>query len=183
MPPLDHRDFLALAGHARLIVSDSGGVQEECTVLKRPMIVVRNSLSGLESVEAGFAELVQPGPAIGEAARRLIDDRELSERLAATPCPFGDGTASHGSPHCCGGSSRERTRAGFPAVPSVADGKSRCGSDQLTLAGPRRSEPAVTNEGSKATTVFGAGLDAQAAVKASAVLPASSHRLTQRRRS
>ena len=94
VPPLDHRDFLALAGHARLIVSDSGGVQEECTVLKRPMIVVRNSTERPESVEAGFAELVQPGPAIGEAARRLIDDRELSERLAATPCPFGDGTAS-----------------------------------------------------------------------------------------
>ena len=94
VPPLDHRDFLALARHARLIVSDSGGVQEECTVLKRPMIVVRNSTERPESVEAGFAELVQPGPAIGETARRLIEDRELNERLAATPCPFGDGTAS-----------------------------------------------------------------------------------------
>jgi UDP-N-acetylglucosamine 2-epimerase (non-hydrolysing) len=94
VPPLDHRDFLALARYARLIVSDSGGVQEECTVLKRPMIVVRNSTERPESVEAGFAELVQPGPAIGAAARRLIDDRELHERLAATPCPFGDGTAS-----------------------------------------------------------------------------------------
>jgi UDP-N-acetylglucosamine 2-epimerase (non-hydrolysing) len=56
--------------------------------------VVRNSTERPESVEAGFAELVRPGPAIGEAARRIIDDRELGERLARTPCPFGDGTAS-----------------------------------------------------------------------------------------
>jgi UDP-N-acetylglucosamine 2-epimerase (non-hydrolysing) len=94
VPPLDHRAFLALAKHARLIVSDSGGMQEECTVLKRPMIVVRNSTERPESVEAGFAVLVKPGQEIGDAARRLIDDLELSERLARTPCPFGDGTAS-----------------------------------------------------------------------------------------
>ncbi len=94
MPPLDHRTFLALASHARLIVSDSGGIQEECTVLKRPVLVVRNSTERPESVEAGFAELVQPGQALGEAARRLIDDPDLTARLAAIPCPFGDGTAS-----------------------------------------------------------------------------------------
>ncbi len=41
IPPADHRTFLALASQARLLVSDSGGVQEECTVLKRPLIVVR----------------------------------------------------------------------------------------------------------------------------------------------
>jgi UDP-N-acetylglucosamine 2-epimerase (non-hydrolysing) len=94
MPPLDHRRFLALASQARLIVSDSGGVQEECTVLKRPVLVVRNSTERPESIEAGFAQLVQPGQAMGEAARRLIDDADLTERLAAIPCPFGDGTAS-----------------------------------------------------------------------------------------
>ena len=42
-------------GQARLIVSDSGGIQEECTVLKRPLIVVRNSTERPESVTAGFA--------------------------------------------------------------------------------------------------------------------------------
>ena len=63
VPPADHRTFLGLATHARLIVSDSGGVQEECTVLKRPLIVVRNSTERPESIEAGFAHLVQPGTA------------------------------------------------------------------------------------------------------------------------
>ena len=94
LPPADHRTFLGLARHARLLVSDSGGVQEECTVLKRPLIVVRNSTERPESVEAGFAHLVQPGPVIGELGRQLIGDESLAARLAALPCPYGDGTAS-----------------------------------------------------------------------------------------
>src|SRR5580700_3923042 len=94
IPPADHRTFLALARHARLLVSDSGGVQEECTVLKRPLIVVRNSTERPESIEAGFAHLVQPGPAISDLGRQLLGDDTLSERLAATPCPYGDAKAS-----------------------------------------------------------------------------------------
>jgi UDP-N-acetylglucosamine 2-epimerase (non-hydrolysing) len=94
LPPADHRTFLSLARHARLLVSDSGGVQEECTVLKRPLIVVRNSAERPESIDAGFAHLVQPGPVIGDLGRQLIADDRLSERLAGIGCPFGDGTAS-----------------------------------------------------------------------------------------
>jgi UDP-N-acetylglucosamine 2-epimerase (non-hydrolysing) len=94
VPPADHRTFLALARHARLLVSDSGGVQEECTVLKRALIVVRNSTERPESIDAGFAHLVQPGPAISELGCHLIGDQGLSERLATIPCPYGDGKAS-----------------------------------------------------------------------------------------
>jgi UDP-N-acetylglucosamine 2-epimerase (non-hydrolysing) len=94
VPPADHRTFLGLARHARLLVSDSGGVQEECTVLKRPLVVVRNSTERPEAIEAGFAHLVQPGPAIGNLGRQLISDEGLGERLATIPCPFGDGKAS-----------------------------------------------------------------------------------------
>jgi UDP-N-acetylglucosamine 2-epimerase (non-hydrolysing) len=94
IPPAEHRMFLGLASLARLLVSDSGGVQEECTVLKRPLIVVRNSTERPESVAAGFAHLVRPGPAIGDLGRALIADAGLARRLAATDCPFGDGLAS-----------------------------------------------------------------------------------------
>ena len=66
-PPVDHQTFLGLAMHARLLVSDSGGVQEEATVLKKPLIVIRNSTERPEAVEAGFAHLLRPGPQIGEA--------------------------------------------------------------------------------------------------------------------
>ncbi len=92
--PADHRTFLGLARHARLLVSDSGGLQEECTVLKRPLIVVRNSTERPESIDAGFAHLVRPGPVISELGRHLIGDQGLSGRLAAIPCPYGDGKAS-----------------------------------------------------------------------------------------
>jgi UDP-N-acetylglucosamine 2-epimerase (non-hydrolysing) len=95
IPPVDHRRFLALAVLARLLVSDSGGVQEECTVLKRPLIVVRNSTERPESIAAGFAHLVTPGPAIGEIGRELIADPLLSARLQGIPCPYGDGQASN----------------------------------------------------------------------------------------
>lgn len=93
-PPVDHRTFLALASLARLIVSDSGGVQEECTVLKKPLLVIRNSTERPESIAAGFARLVRPGPHICHLGRAIIGDATLPGRLAATPCPYGDGTAS-----------------------------------------------------------------------------------------
>jgi len=102
VPPADHRTFLGLASLARLLVSDSGGVQEECTVLKRPLIVVRNSTERPESITAGFAHLVQPGPAIGDLGRELIADAGLVRRLAAIPCPFGDGHASERIAACAG---------------------------------------------------------------------------------
>jgi UDP-N-acetylglucosamine 2-epimerase (non-hydrolysing) len=94
IPPVDHQTFLGLARLARLLVSDSGGVQEECTILKKPLIVVRNSTERPEAIAAGFAHLVQPGPAIGDLGRDLIADDSLPGRLAGLPCPFGDGRAS-----------------------------------------------------------------------------------------
>ncbi len=94
VPPVDYRTFLALAWLARLIVSDSGDVQKECTVLKRPLLVVGNAAERPESIEAGFAHLVRPGPRIGKLGRELIADYRLGARLAEAPCPFGDGLAS-----------------------------------------------------------------------------------------
>jgi UDP-N-acetylglucosamine 2-epimerase (non-hydrolysing) len=89
--PVDHPTFLALAAHARLIVSDSGGVQEEVTVLKKPLVVVRNSTERPESVEAGFAEVTGPEQLTGALSRML--DPALPDRLAQIPSPFGDGQA------------------------------------------------------------------------------------------
>ncbi|KNB49527.1 non-hydrolyzing UDP-N-acetylglucosamine 2-epimerase [Streptomyces caatingaensis] len=92
--PLGYSEFLALARHAALLVSDSGGIQEECTVLGRPLVVVRRSTERPEAM-ADFADLVQPGPQIGAAARRrLAEGRAGLEHLAALPSPFGDGLAS-----------------------------------------------------------------------------------------
>lgn len=92
--PLGYSEFLALARHSALLVSDSGGIQEECTVLGRPLVVVRRSTERPEAM-ADFADLVEPGAAIGAAARRRLAEGPAGlDRLAALPSPFGDGLAS-----------------------------------------------------------------------------------------
>lgn len=92
--PIGYREFLGLASRSALLVSDSGGVQEEASVIKRPVVVVRNSTERPE-VQGTFAELVSPGPLIGVVACRwLADLGALHERLAATPSPYGTGDAS-----------------------------------------------------------------------------------------
>lgn len=92
--PVDHPTFLALADRARLLVSDSGGVQEEVTVLKKPLLVVRTSTERPEAVAAGFSRLVEPGAPLLDAARAALDAPGTHERLLATPSPYGDGSAS-----------------------------------------------------------------------------------------
>ncbi|SDO44231.1 UDP-N-acetylglucosamine 2-epimerase (non-hydrolysing) [Klenkia soli] len=90
--PVDHATFLALAAGARLLVSDSGGVQEEVTVLGKPLVVVRRSTERPESVDAGFAVLADAG-GVATAARWLLRPG-WPEELARTASPFGDGRAA-----------------------------------------------------------------------------------------
>jgi UDP-N-acetylglucosamine 2-epimerase (non-hydrolysing) len=89
--PVDHQTFLGLAARARILVSDSGGIQEEVTVLKKPLVVVRNSTERPEAIEAGFARLTQPS-GIGAAVAAMATT-EVAGVLASLPCPFGDGRA------------------------------------------------------------------------------------------
>jgi UDP-N-acetylglucosamine 2-epimerase (non-hydrolysing) len=92
--PLGYLDFLALAAECAFLVSDSGGVQEECTVVKRPLIVVRRSTERPEVI-GSFAELVPPGPGIGEVARRWMANLPaVHRRLGHLPSPYGSGDAS-----------------------------------------------------------------------------------------
>ena len=91
--PTGPGEFVSLLARAALVVSDSGGVQEEATVFKRPLIVVRRSTERPESMP-DFARLVPPGPAIGAVAREwLADLPALHARLAVLPSPYGDGEA------------------------------------------------------------------------------------------
>lgn len=94
VPPLDHPMFLALASRARLLVSDSGGVQEECTVLKRPLVVLRNSTERPEAIDAGFARRWVPGPDLPRHLAAAVADRTWLDGLGHVPSPYGDGTAS-----------------------------------------------------------------------------------------
>ncbi len=92
--PLDYVDFLSLFSDSALAISDSGGVQEEASVLKRPVIVVRRSTERPE-VNGTFAHLTLPGPAIGQLAGAMIGDLEaVHDRLARLETPYGDGNAA-----------------------------------------------------------------------------------------
>lgn len=91
--PVGYREFLSLGANAALLISDSGGVQEEVSVYKRPLIVVRRSTERPE-VMGTFAELVAPGPRIATIASMWLDDlEEVHQRLADTPSPYGDASA------------------------------------------------------------------------------------------
>ncbi|MEV5484492.1 MULTISPECIES: non-hydrolyzing UDP-N-acetylglucosamine 2-epimerase [Streptomyces] len=92
--PVSSREFLSLAVHAAVLVSDSGGVAEEVTVLKRPLVVVRTLTERAESMEAGFARLVAPHQIVPAVAGILSRHRKLVARLANEPCPYGNGTAA-----------------------------------------------------------------------------------------
>lgn len=92
--PMGSSAFLGLAAHAAVLVSDSGGIQEECTVLKRPLVVVRQSTERPEAM-TDFAVLVKPGPQIGRSVEAFLDGHAARVvGLQQLPSPFGDHTAA-----------------------------------------------------------------------------------------
>jgi len=94
LEPIGYRDFLGLSAESAFLISDSGGVQEEVSIFKRPVLVVRNSTERPE-VLGTFAERVVPGPKIGTIARGWLEDLQHTHAtLADTPSPYGDGHAS-----------------------------------------------------------------------------------------
>lgn len=92
--PLGYTAFLGLAAECAFLVSDSGGVQEEASIVKRPAIILRRS-SDRPEVVGTFATLVPSLADFPEVARHLLADRdEIHHRLAELPSPYGDGRAS-----------------------------------------------------------------------------------------
>lgn len=89
-----HAEFLALAASATLLVSDSGGAQEECTVLKKPLLVVRRSTERPEAMLSGFAALLPPHLDIAVEANRVLGDPGVQRALESVPSPYGDGHAA-----------------------------------------------------------------------------------------
>ncbi|GAA3068256.1 UDP-N-acetylglucosamine 2-epimerase (non-hydrolyzing) [Streptomyces olivoverticillatus] len=93
--PLGYLDFSATLAGCDLVMTDSGGIQEEAPSLGKPALVLRSTTERPEAVEAGAAKLVGTEPeAILAAAVQLLDDRELYERMATAGNPFGDGHAT-----------------------------------------------------------------------------------------
>ena len=95
--PIGYRDFLGLEAESGLLISDSGGVQEEASIVKRPLIVVRNSTERPEVIGT-FARRVLPGPGITAEATEIIATLgAVHAELAGISSPYGDGSASEKS--------------------------------------------------------------------------------------
>lgn len=93
--PQGYRNFVALMAHARLVLTDSGGVQEEAPSLGKPVLVMRDTTERPEGIEAGTALLTGPHAArIVEHTSRLLDDHAAYQAMANAVNPYGDGRAS-----------------------------------------------------------------------------------------
>jgi UDP-N-acetylglucosamine 2-epimerase (non-hydrolysing) len=93
--PLGYEPFILAMDRATIILSDSGGIQEEAPALGKPVLVLRNTTERPEAVEAGTARLVGTEvPAIVSACERLLTDPCAYQAMAQARNPFGDGHAS-----------------------------------------------------------------------------------------
>jgi UDP-N-acetylglucosamine 2-epimerase (non-hydrolysing) len=95
LEPLGYLDFVDCLRRAHLVVTDSGGVQEEAPALGKPVLVVRETTERPEAVEAGVARLVGTQVArIVDGVEELLTVPEVYARMARATNPFGDGRAS-----------------------------------------------------------------------------------------
>jgi UDP-N-acetylglucosamine 2-epimerase (non-hydrolysing) len=93
--PLDYAPFIAAMKRAYIILTDSGGVQEEAPALGKPVLVLRDETERPEAVEQGLVKLVGPNSErIVEEAQRLLDDESVYRSMARGVSPYGDGHAA-----------------------------------------------------------------------------------------
>jgi UDP-N-acetylglucosamine 2-epimerase (non-hydrolysing) len=93
--PLDYAGFVAAMRRAHLIISDSGGVQEEAPALGKPVLVLRTVTERPEAVAAGVVKLVGVDTAtIVREAGRLLTDPPAYAAMATGVSPYGDGRAA-----------------------------------------------------------------------------------------
>ena len=95
VPPLDHGSFIALMRRAAVVLTDSGGVQEEAPALGVPLLVMRDVTERAEGLASGNARLVGTGTAaIVEGVRALLGDGAVLARMSKPALPYGDGEAT-----------------------------------------------------------------------------------------
>lgn len=95
LEPLDYVTFVHLMARSHLILTDSGGIQEEAPTLKKPVLVLRETTERPEAIEVGAAKLVGTDPMrIVKEVLRLLRNPEEYNRMAHAGNPFGDGHAA-----------------------------------------------------------------------------------------
>jgi len=92
--PLDYLSFIYLMGRCYLVLTDSGGIQEEAPSLGKPVLVMRDNTERPEALEAGTVELVGTSSSkIISTVSKLIDDHSYYEKISKSINPYGDGLA------------------------------------------------------------------------------------------
>jgi UDP-N-acetylglucosamine 2-epimerase (non-hydrolysing) len=92
--PLQYEEFIYLLSLAKLIITDSGGVQEEAPSLGKPVLVMRDTTERPEAVEAGTVKLVGTSlVGIVSATSELLDNQSVYDNMAKAHNPYGDGKA------------------------------------------------------------------------------------------
>lgn len=95
LSPLSYKPFIYLMQHAYLILTDSGGIQEEAPSLNKPVLVMRDTTERMEAVHAGTTKLVGTKvDSILSAVSNLIEDTSRYQSMANKENPYGDGSAS-----------------------------------------------------------------------------------------
>ncbi len=93
--PLDVLDFHNYMNHSYLILTDSGGIQEEAPSLGKPVLVMRDTTERPEGIKAGTLKLVGTNEeTIYKEFTRLLNDKDKYEKMAHAKNPYGDGNAS-----------------------------------------------------------------------------------------
>lgn len=95
LPPLDYLAFTSLLDMCHIVLTDSGGVQEEAPTFKKPILVLRSVTERPEGVDAGVARLVGTSArVIYSEAARLLRDPKAYQAMTSSVNPYGDGTAA-----------------------------------------------------------------------------------------
>ena len=93
--PLDYEPFANLMSRSYLVLTDSGGIQEEAPSLGKPVLVLRNTTERPEAVKAGTVSLSGTNvDVVYETTRRLLTDKKAYEAMSNAVNPYGDGRAS-----------------------------------------------------------------------------------------
>jgi len=95
LDPLEYQAFANLMNASYIVMTDSGGMQEEAPSLGKPVLVLRDTTERPEAIQAGTVQLVGTAQSkVYEAARRLLVDRGLYNQMAHAINPYGDGQAA-----------------------------------------------------------------------------------------
>jgi UDP-N-acetylglucosamine 2-epimerase (non-hydrolysing) len=129
LSPVEYAAFIGLIRRARLILTDSGGIQEEAPTFGTPVLVLRNRTERLEGLESGNARLVGTEvEGIVEAATRLLTNQRAWQQMSHIRSPYGDGRAADRI---------VRTLAGEPVAPFAGGDTTDHPADRRTREGLR----------------------------------------------